>query len=305
MPAPTAVEKLYTAIEESARLVGGRCSPEEVRPVLAAYQDTFADGGVVFSAQTGQRYAGELNYAFTLPAGIGDPYGHALAHGFLPGTDHPSGALLTDLGAGGPVTEHFADCLARGGLRKLYAHFPRDLRGVADLAEVPSMPPAVGENLDLFARHGMGPVAMVGINYEHRTVSLYFQFSPEGRLAPATIGSLLRETGLPPADERMLEFASRSFRANVTLGWASPRIGRLTFAPPPGPGLRLADVPAPADAYLDEFATTAPRSYGGERINLFAVKWQPDGQFIEVCSYYQLPAGYEPMRLMALHKEHG
>lgn len=33
-------------------------------------------------------------------------------------------------------------------------------------------------------------------------------------------------------------------------------------------------------------------------MNLFAVKWLPTGEFLEICSYYRLPAAYEPVRLM-------
>lgn len=297
------LEALYAAIEESARLVGGSCSRDDVWPVLTAYEGGFAAGGVVFSTQTGERYAGELDYAFTLPAGIDDPYAHAVAHGFVAATDHPVGALLPDIRARCAVTEYFADCSVVGGFRKLYAHFPRDLQSVSTLAGIPSMPPSVAGNADLFARYGLDDVAMVGINYKHRTVSLYFQFTPEGRLEPEAIGSLLREVGLPAPEPAMLEFAHRSFRANLTLGWDWPNVVRATFAPPPGTGRSLSEVPAPTAPHFERFATTAPRAYDGERMNLFAVKWMPDGEFIEVCSYYQLPAGYEPLRQMALHQE--
>lgn len=303
MSGHTGAEELYTAIEESARLVGAPCSPQVVRPVLTAYDAAHADGGIVFSAQTGAAYAGQFDVAFSIPPAIGDPHAHALAHGFVARTDHPVGALLTDLTARCAATEHFADCSVDGGLRKLYAHFPRDLQSVSALAAIPSMPRAVADNADLFARYGLDAVVMVGINYGHRTVSLYFQFTPDGRPAPATIGALLREVGLSEQDDRMLEFAHRSFRANITLGWDSAAIGRVTFAPPPGPGRDLSEVPAPTGPHLRRFVTGAPRAYAGERMNLFAVKWTPEGRFIEVCSYYRLPAAYEPVRLMAIHEQ--
>jgi hypothetical protein len=299
----TDAEKLYAAIEEAARLVGAPCSRDKVWPILAEYRNGFAEGGVVFSAQAGERHAGELDYGIAIPPSIEDPYAHAVANGFVEASDHPVSTLLSDVRARCDVAEHFADCGVVGGFRKLYAHFPRDLQDVRKLAEIPSMPRAVADNVDLFTRHGLENVVMVGANFKNKTVSLYFQFTAESRPTPDVLRSLLREIGMTEPDERMLEFAHRSFRANLTLSWESSEILRVAFAPPPGPGLDLSAVPIPVGPHLEKFVTSAPRAYSGERINLFAVKWTRDKEFLEVCSYYQLPAGYEPLRQMAIHKD--
>ncbi|WAX82231.1 aromatic prenyltransferase [Streptomyces sp. KMM 9044] len=303
MSGETDAEELYSAIEETARLVGAPCSREKIWPVLSEYRNGFAEGGVVFSAQAGEHHAGELDYGLAVPPRIDDPYAHALAHGFVTETDHPVAALLSDLRERCAVAEHFADCGVVGGFRKLYAHFPRDLQKVSELAGIPSMPRAVAENAGLFARYGLDNVVMIGVNYKSKTVSLYFQFTAESRPRPGAIRSMLGDIGMTEPDERMLEFASNSFRANITLGWDSPDILRVAFAPPPGAGLDLSTVPIPVGPHLENFVTRAPRAYTGERINLFAVKWTRDKEFLEVCSYYQLPAGYEPIRQMAVHKE--
>ncbi|MEU3794776.1 aromatic prenyltransferase [Streptomyces fructofermentans] len=302
MSEATDAEELYAAIEETARLVGAPCSREKVWPILAEYRNGFAEGGVVFSAQAGERHAGELDYGLAVPPGIGDPYAHALAHGFVTATDHPVAALLSDIRERCAVAEHFADCGVVGGFRKLYAHFPRDLQKIGHLSDIPSMPRAVADNAEFFARYGMDDVVMIGVNYKNRTVSLYFQFTKEHRPAPHTIRSMLHDLGMKEPDEATLEFAAKSFRANITLGWESPEILRVAFAPPPGPSLDLSTAPIPAGPHLEQFVTRSPRAYTGERINLFAVKWTRDKEFLEVCSYYQLPDGYEPLRQMAIHK---
>ncbi|MFJ2162819.1 aromatic prenyltransferase [Streptomyces sp. NPDC087856] len=305
MSADIDAEKLYSAIEESARLVGAPCSRDKVRPVLDAFGGTFDNAMVVFSVLTGQHHAGQLDYCFTISPDITDPYATALASGLTEETGHPVASLLAELHAQDwDITEHFTDCSAVSGFKKIYAHFPRDLQKVTTLAALPSMPPAVTANLGLFARHGLDEVAMTGIDYRSRTVSLYFQFTEHNSPPPSTLAALLREIGLPPASEGMLEFAAGSFRANVTLGWDSPDIARVAFAPPLGPGLDLAKIPAPAEAPLQHFARAAPRAYTGERMNLFAVKWLPTGEFLEICSYYRLPAAYEPVRLMHTRTPH-
>ncbi len=66
MSADIDAEKLYSAIEESARLVGAPCSRDKVRPVLNAFGGTFDNAMVVFSVLTGQHHAGQLDYCFTI-----------------------------------------------------------------------------------------------------------------------------------------------------------------------------------------------------------------------------------------------
>jgi hypothetical protein len=289
------VEDVSSAIEESARLVGAAYSLDKIRPILTAFGEGLPDAMVVFSVQTGERYAGQLDYGFTVPSGIGDPYAHALSNGFVAETDHPVGSLLSDIHGRWDVGEHLIDCGANGGLRKLYAHFPHDQQKVSRLADIPCMPHAVAENSDLFARYGLDNVAMIGIGYKSKTMSLYFQFDPEGRPDPVTIGSMLREIGMPEPDERTLEFAHRAMRANITLGWDSSKILRVAFAPPPTRGLDPSAVPIRMEPHIERFATSAPRAYDGERVNLFAVKWTHEGELLEVCCYYQLSAMYKKL----------
>ncbi|MFF5500185.1 aromatic prenyltransferase [Streptomyces aquilus] len=304
MSGATAAEELYSAIEESARMVDAVCSRDKVWPILTAFGEKLPTAMVVFSVLTGERNAGQLDFCFTIPNGTEDPYTHALRHGLVTATDHPVGSLLADLHAAGiDIAEHFIDSGAASGFKKVYAHFPRDLQKVSALADIASMPPAVGANLDLFARYGLDEVAMFGIDYRSRTISLYFQFAPDRRPEPGTLRSMLDEIGLPEPSAPMLEFARKSFRANFTLGWDSPKIQRVAFAPPLGPGLNIETIPAPVEPHIKRFATSAPRTYSGERMNLFAVKWMPAGEFLEVCSYYQISPSYEPVRLMAAHKE--
>ncbi|MEZ0069972.1 hypothetical protein ABIA32_006020 [Streptacidiphilus sp. MAP12-20] len=298
MSGDTAAEELYSAIEESAHLVGAACSRDNVWPILSAFGEGLAEALIVFSVQTGGRHAGELDYSFTTPPGFGDPYPHALSHGFVSETDHPVGSVLSDIQGRWAIREHFIDAGVVGGFKKLYAHFPDDLQKVSALADIPSMPSAVAENASFFARYGLDEVAMIGVDYNRRTMNLYFQFAAEGRPEPSAILSMLREIGLHEPDQRMLEFAQKSMRANITLSWDSPKIVRVCFAPPPGRGMEPSAVPAPIEPHIERFVTSAPRAYDGERMSLYGVKWFPDGEYIDVCTYYRLAAEYEPFRLM-------
>lgn len=284
----TEVEEVYSALEESARLVGAVCVRDKVWPVLDAFGAVLGEDLVVLGVQSGERNAAELDFSFRVPGEIGNPYPYALAKGFVGETGHPVGALLSDIGGRVPVQEYYIDAGVVGGFKKLYAHFPQALQPLAALTDIPSMPDAVAENAGLFARYGLDKVAMVGVNYRANTMNLYFQFTPDNRPEPGAIASMLREMGMPEPGEAVLRYVSAAMRANITLGWDSAHIFRVALAPPPSAGFEPAEIPAPMEPHMERFVRQAPFAYEGERVNLIAVKWVPEEQFVEANSYYQL-----------------
>ncbi|WP_052770317.1 aromatic prenyltransferase [Streptomyces sp. CNQ-509] len=284
----TEVEEVYSALEESARLVGAVCVRDKAWPVLDAFGAVVGEDLVVLGVQSGKRNAAELDFSFRVPGEIGNPYPYALEKGFVGETDHPVGTLLSDVGARFPVQEYYVDAGVVGGFKKLYAHFPLALQPLAALTDIPSMPEAVAENAGLFARYGLDKVAMVGVNYRANTMNLYFQFAPDNRPEPGALASMLREMGMPEPTEAVLRYVSAAMRANITLGWDSAHIFRVALAPPPSAGFEPAEIPAPMEPHMERFVREAPFAYEGERVNLIAVKWVPEEQFVEANSYYQL-----------------
>ena len=68
MSESTKAEAIYSAIEESARLLDVPCSRDKVLPVLAAFGEEIAEEAVVVLAMAGgERYRGEIDYNFTVP----------------------------------------------------------------------------------------------------------------------------------------------------------------------------------------------------------------------------------------------
>src|SRR5215468_8574359 len=96
MPETVKAADLYSAIEESAQLLEVACSRDKVWPVLTAYKDVLAQAVIAFRVSTGARHVGELDWRFTVPKGV-DPYAIALSNGLTTETDHPVGALLSDI----------------------------------------------------------------------------------------------------------------------------------------------------------------------------------------------------------------
>ena len=281
-------EELYSAIEESARLVGAPCSRERTWPILTAYGDALTEAGLVFSVSTGEHPPAELDYTLSVPTAAGDPRAIALAGGFVTQTGHPVDALLADIQARVTVSEHLIDCGTASGFSKIYAHFPFQPMGVPELLGIPSMPPAVAENADLFTRHHLNHVAMIGIDYKHRTVNLYFAQIPDAFRDAQNILSLNREIGLPEPDERMLGFARKSFRVYVTLSWDSPRIERICFAHPPVRDWYPEALPVRIEPDIEKFVVNSRRTYAGPPVVIAAAKWASDGAYLNLGPYCRL-----------------
>lgn len=289
MSGVTAAEDVYATIEESARLLGVPCSRERIWPILTAYGKGLADAGMVLSVATGANPTDDLDYTLTVPVGGLDPYAVALSEGFVTESgDHPVAHLLEDLKARVPVSEYFIDGGIVSGFSKVYAHFPGDPLTVAQLAEIPSMPPSLAENADLFARHHMEQVAMLGINYQSRAVNLYFAHLPEAFRAAHNIQSLNSELGLSEPVGRSLEFAQRAFRSYVTLGWESPRIEKICYAPAPVRAWDPSVLPVPLDPRIEKFVRSTRCTYSDRPFVIAALKWSASGQHLNLGPYIRL-----------------
>lgn len=278
-------ERVYSAIEESAGLVGIGCSRDKVWPILDAYKDVLAEAMIVFSMASGRR-AGELDFSISVPAGHGDPYVTALSNGLTPELDHPAGVLHSDIHERCPIGMYGIDGEANRGFKKVYTFFPKDdLQGLPRLADIPSMPRSVADNSDLFFRYGLGEVQMTSIDYRNRTVNLYFGDLPAGCLEPDSVRSMLREMGLPAPSEQGLGFLRRAFSIYPTLSWDSSKIERICFAVIT---TDPATVPARSEPEIAQFAKSAPYAYADKHTLVYGLTFSPGGEYYKLGSYYQI-----------------
>lgn len=282
------VERVFSAMEESAGLLGIRCAGERVRPVLAAFGDVLGEAVIVFSMAAGRR-AVELDFSISVPAGYGDPYAAAVAGGLIGGTDHPCGVLGAEIAERCPVGMFAVDGEVGEGFKKTYTFFPPgDLQPVGKLAGIPSMPAAVGENAGLFARYGLDRVQMTSVDYVRRTVNLYFGELGAGCVEPGAVRSMVREMGLPVPSGAGLGFARNSFAVYPTLSWDSARIERVCFAViTTDPGVVPVRDGVEA-AQFARFAGNAPYAYEGKRTLVYGLTLSPGEEYYKLGSYYQI-----------------
>ncbi|MER6031961.1 aromatic prenyltransferase [Streptomyces sp. NPDC001851] len=276
---------LYSAIEETARVMGVACSRTKVWPVLTAYQQVMDQAVISFRAQTGPRGTGDLDCRWTMLPKDLDPYAVALASGLAAETDHPVGTLAEQIHGQFPVNGYGFDFGVAGGFKKTWSFFDAAApHSVAALGDLPSMPRSVSENLGFFTRHGLADlVNTVGIDYAKRTVNLYFARPSAEAFAPEGIQSLLRDAGLPEASEQLLHFSEQAFGVYTTMSWDSSKIERVTYAARTVDPLGL---PVDVDPGLARLVNEAPYDTTGRQF-VYGVSATPKGEFHKIQSYYQ------------------
>lgn len=279
-----AVLGLYSAVEESARILGVTCARDDVLSLLRVYGESLSQAVVAFRVATGERHAGELDCRFTVPWGV-DPYALAVSNGLTVQTDHPVGALLSDIGERCPIDGYGVDFGVAGGFKKIWIVLPRgDLQGIGKLAAIPSMPRSLGENVNFFARHGLGETAgLLGIDYRHRTVNVYFGEQPAECFRPQTVRAMLDEVGQKAPSERMLEIAQQAFGIYVTLSWESPKLERICFAVATSDPTEL---PVRLGPDIERFVDHVRRSGAGGKF-VCAVASLPDSEYYKLQAYYR------------------
>ncbi|MFJ3969424.1 aromatic prenyltransferase [Streptomyces parvus] len=290
---PAGSAELYSAIEETTRVVGAPCRRDTVGPILTAYEDVIAQSVISFRVQTGTSDAGDLDCRFTLLPKDIDPYAVALSNGLTPNTDHPVGSLLEEVHRKFPVDCYGIDFGAVGGFKKAWSFFrPDSLQSATELAALPSMPTGVSENLGLFDRYGMtDTVSVVGFDYAKRSVNLYFTGASAESFEPRGIQAILRECGLPEPSEELLRFAEQAFAIYVTLSWDSPKIERITYSVNTPDPMAL---PVRIDPRIEQLVKDAPIGSAGHRY-VYGVTATPKGEYHKIQKYYQWQTRVEKM----------
>jgi hypothetical protein len=282
---------LRSTLQESARLLNVAYSPDRVGAILTAYREAFAHPGsvVAFRVATAARHLGELDCRFRTHPDEREPYATALSNGLVAPTDHPVGTLLADLQQRCPVESRGIDFGVVGGFKKIYAAFaPDDLRAASELAGIPSMPRSLAENVEFFARQGIDDrVGVFGIDYQSRTVNVYFNDVPAECFQSGTIRSTLRETGMAEPSDQMLKLGNSAFGLYVTLGWDSSKIERICYA---AATTDLTTLPVPVEPEIEKFVQSVP-SGGEDRKFVYGVALTPQGEYYKLESHYKWKPG--------------
>ncbi|MFB6523359.1 aromatic prenyltransferase [Streptomyces sp. NPDC056401] len=256
----------------TARAVGAAYCPDTTRHMLDTFAAGFQDGAVLW--RTTSKPAGALNYRFyarrpTPTVAI------ATRAGLLDAADPM--ARLIDVWSGSYAdSTELCDFDAAAGLVKTWV-FLGGMRPLAEVLAAPGVPEGVRRHEAAFEKLGLVWVRHVAVDYQHRSVNLYFR-TTEG-FSPAQAERLLALTGadVPKASvmEDLREFTARSgYTFSVTMAAATGRIERVGFYALKLPAGRF---PAIGDR-LERFFRAAP-SHDDEEMN--AIAWSFGAQGAE------------------------
>lgn len=287
---------LLAAIEESSRLMEVPFTPERVWPVLTAYGDALAEQVIAFRVSTGTQAAGDLDCRFMLPGSL-DPYAVALAAGLTPRQDHPVANLVGELHREFPIDANAVDFGVVAGFTKTWTFFALDdLQSVTRLVGLPSLPPSIAKNLEFFATYGLTDrVSLVGIDYAHRSVNLYFGAAPRELFTEQGITAMLRDAGLPAPSEQLLALGAEAFGIYTTMTWDSPAVERLTLSRMTPDPMAL---PVHIEPKIERFVKNAPYSTE-DRQFVYAIAATARGEYHKLQSYYAWQPQVENQLLVA------
>jgi len=285
MSGTAALVDLYSALEETARRLDVPCSRDKVWPILTTYEDAIPEAVIAFRVATGARQAGEFNCHFMMLPGDVDPYALALSNDLTPKTDHPVGTLLAEIDERCPIDSHGIDFGVVGGFKKAWSIFPADdLQRLSTFAGLPSMPRSLAGHAEFFARYDLADRAsLIGFDYGHKTVNVYFGTPSAEFLEPKNILSMIHDLGLPEPSERMLRLGQEAFGVYVTLSWDSSKIERFCFSIMTPDPMAL---PARLDPRIEQFARIVPYNAAGSKL-VYAAISATEGEFYKIQSYYQ------------------
>jgi 6-linalyl-2-O,3-dimethylflaviolin/7-geranyloxy-5-hydroxy-2-methoxy-3-methylnaphthalene-1,4-dione synthase len=281
------LDGLYSDIEEAAGLLDVTCPRDTVWPILTTYGEHLPQAEIAFRVAT--RSAKDLDARFLFPKGV-DPYAMGLSDGITTAeSEHPVGALYADIEKHLPTDRHGIDFGVVGGFKKTWTFFNlAALEKLSRIAEIPSMPRSLAENMSFYTRHGLDDkVSLIGIDYPNRTVNVYFLGAPAECREPETIRSMLSELGLPEPSEEMLKIAQRATGIYTTLSWDSGDVKRITFATLV-PDLRQIAAGFEVEPEVETFAKNAPYTYDADRKGIYGVAASSRGEYCKLQSFYQL-----------------
>lgn len=228
---PLDLDQLYHDISTTAGLVDVPVDEPVVRQILDVYQDHFRQGSVAFRTTTHPPGKRELSVRYIDLEQDHDPYTMAVQHGLLAETGHPIERLFADVVAHYPILGYGIDMGVSHGMEKIWPLFSKSLT-IDDLFKLPSMPPSVRNYVDHFARFDLNTHTLFAIDYEHKTMNIYFPVKQPGQYPAERIAAMIEDLGLEVPGDEELAINTQTGIIYHTFDWESDHCRRLSFGVP-------------------------------------------------------------------------
>jgi hypothetical protein len=225
------LDALIGALTATAADIGAECDPDLLRRTLEVFREPFESTGSAYRTTTRLPRAINLRYFELLVPH--QPFDAAVEAGLIEPGSHPCTDVIPHAFQNLPMTgdsSGFGVDIGLGtGLEKIWIFF-ENWAPLDDVMKNPSLPPAVGKNLEYFSGHRLTPIKGLGVDFSNRSLNLYFMTWDLGGLDPDRVARLISDLGFAVPDEVVLAHCARALAVYHTVHWDSPDVERLCFA---------------------------------------------------------------------------
>ena len=259
-----------------AKLTGVAYCENTLERVLNTFEKGFLNHSIQIRSTTKPLDKRDLCFRFLDLESREHPLEHALRKGEVSPNGHEIYDWLPTLAEHFPALGYGVDFEATRGLTKIWQFIDGAYNPEA-LQALPIMPRGYSASLPLLRELGLDSLTIVGADYVHNSVNLYFRPSQASHHTGALVSTACERLGFAPPSVTAKVHASKTGCIAVTYGWQSPSIDRICFYVA---GFSREDVPA-YDPLLRNYARNVPALVDDPR---FIVGWShgPRGTYLKI-----------------------
>ncbi len=218
-------EQFYHDIRRMAELVNAPYNAEKFEPAVKTYEACFRTSPVSYRTTSHPPEQRNLSVRYFGFACDISPYEAAVQNGLIVPDDHPIYQLYNEAMMAYPAPGHGVDLGTRNGMEKIWV-FPKGDVPIQEAVQLPSLPPAAREHLGFFQKYGLEGLIVLGIDYLHKTVNLYFRTPPEPERSEKLL-QMLQELGFQAGEEAAT--FPKTLSVYFTFGWHTSKCIRVSM----------------------------------------------------------------------------
>ena len=221
-------EQFYHNTRQMAELVNAGYNAAAFEPALKAFEACFCTSPASYRTTSHPPEQRNLSVRYF---GFGcdlNPYETAVAKGLITPNGHPIETLYDEAISTYPNPGHGVDLGTRNGLEKIWV-LPYGYTPTEDAVQLPSLPEAARQHLGFFQKYGLDHLIVLGIDYLHKTINLYFTTPPEAERREKLL-QMAQELGFTVGDE--VETFPQLISVYFTFSWDSPKCVRMSAVTP-------------------------------------------------------------------------
>jgi hypothetical protein len=278
----TDLQQLCDDIVKTAYIADVPYDLDTIWRVLNTYKDFFAGSSVAFRTTTKAKEHRGLNVRYVELGVQHDPYRMALSDGLLVRQAHPMDDLLPEFQSRFPILGYGVDFEVTYGLEKIWTFFSYVRQTVESLFSLSNLPDGIRDYAAYFARHDLRSINVLGIDYRHRSMNLYFPMEEPNSFPQDKIAAMIADLNFEVPPEEILTYCSMANPVYFTFSWDTSRIERICFA------IVTSDhklIPRHLDPLIERFFVNVPFS-NSDRTFIFNPTFSPNGYYLKIENDY-------------------